>query len=175
MKRKEVSELSITLSGDEIINLAIDIEKRGIAFYDIMARTAENNATREAFRYLVEMERGHVRTFQNMLGDVGKPQLSQDHAQSNAVYLQALADSAVFTEDMATGETAAQVASDIGALELGISAERDSILFYYELRDILAEPLDSEINKIIDEEKTHLSQLSDLKARLTHARNQAAE
>ena len=167
--------MSITLSGDEIINLAIDIERRGIAFYDIMARTAENDATREAFRYLVEVERGHVRTFQNMLGDVGKPQLSKDYTQANAIYLQALADSAVFTEDMATGETAAQVASDIGALELGISAERDSILFYYELRDMLAEPLGSEINKIINEEKIHLSQLFDLKARLASARNQTTE
>ena len=158
--------MPISLSGSELINLAIDIERRGIAFYDIMARTAENDATREAFRYLVEMEREHVRTFQSMLDDAGKSKLSKDRAQVNATYLQALADSAVFTEDMATSETAAQIANDIGALELSISAEKDSILFYYELRDILAEPLDDEISKIIDEEKRHLGQLSDLKARL---------
>ena len=167
--------MSVSLSGDELINLAIDIERRGIAFYDIMARTAENDATREAFRYLVEMEREHVRTFQDRLNCVRKSKLSQDRMQGNAIYLQALADSAVFTEDMATGETAAQVASDIGALELGISTEKDSILFYYELRDMLAEPLGDEISKIIDEEKRHLSQLSDLKARLMHARNQDTE
>ena len=167
--------MSISLSGDELINLAIDIEKRGIAFYDIMARTAENDATREAFRYLVEMEREHVRTFQSLLSDVGKSRPSKDRTQSNATYLQALADSAVFTEDMATSETAAQVASDIGALELGISAEKDSILFYYELRDILAEPLGSEISKIIDEEKLHLSQLSAIKSKLAHASGQDTE
>ena len=158
--------MSISLSGSELISLAIDIERRGIAFYDIMARTAENDATRETFRYLVEMEREHVRTFQDMLNNAEKSKLSRDHTQSKAIYLQALADSAVFTEDMATGETAAQVASDIGALELGISAEKDSILFYYELRDILAEPPGDEIGKIIDEEKQHLSQLSALKDRL---------
>jgi len=167
--------LSISLSGDELVNLAIDIERRGIAFYDIMARTAENDATREAFRYLVEMEREHVRTFQSLLSDAGKSRPSKDRAQGNVIYLQALADSAVFTEDMATGETAAQVASDIGALELSISAEKDSILFYYELRDILTEPLGNEISKIIDEEKTHLSQLSTIKSKLAHARNQDTE
>ena len=167
--------MSVSLSGDELINLAIDIERRGIAFYDIMARTAENDAAREAFRYLVEMEREHVRTFQSMLSNVGESRPSKDRTQVNATYLQALADSAVFTEDMATGETAAQIASDIGALELGISAEKDSILFYYELRDILTEPLGNEISKIIDEEKLHLSQLSGLKTRLTYARNQDAE
>jgi len=167
--------LSISLSASELINLAIDIERRGIAFYDIMARTAENDATREAFGYLVEMEREHVRIFQNMLSDAGKPRPSKDRAQGSAIYLQALTDSAVFTEDMATGETAAQVANDIGALELGISAEKDSILFYYELRDILAEPLGNDINKIIDEEKLHLGQLSSLKVRLVQTRNQDTE
>jgi len=167
--------LSSSLSGSELINLAIDIERRGIAFYDIMARTAENDATRGAFGYLVELEREHVRTFQSMLSNAGKSRPSKDRTQVNATYLQALAGSAVFTEDMATSETAAQVASDIGALELGISAEKDSILFYYELRDILAEPLGNEISKIIDEEKLHLSQLSDLKVRLAQARNQDTE
>ncbi|MFC1911826.1 ferritin family protein [Chloroflexota bacterium] len=164
--------MSISLSGSELINLAIDIERRGIAFYDIMARTAENDATREAFRYLVEMEREHVQTFQNMLDSINEPLAPKDNTQADTTYLQTLADSAVFTEDMATSETAAQVASDIGALELGINAEKDSILFYYELRDVLAPPLGNEISRIIDEEKLHLSQLSDLKAKLLQATGQ---
>ena len=129
--------MSVSLSGDELINLAIDIERRGIAFYDIMARTAENDAAREAFRYLVEMEREHVRTFQSMLSNVGESRFSKDRTQVNTTYLQALADSAVFTEDMATGETAAQIASDIGALEYLVNLS-DLYVRYNQVSDLSA-------------------------------------
>ena len=37
---REVLEMSISLSGSELINIAIGIERRGIAFYDVMVRSA---------------------------------------------------------------------------------------------------------------------------------------
>ncbi len=50
--------------------------------------------------------------------------------------LQALVDSAVFTDDFITSEMATKAGSDIKALELAISAEKDSILFYYGMKEI---------------------------------------
>ena len=68
---------------------------------------------------------------------------------------------------MVTSEMATQADSDIKALELGISAEKDSILFYYEMRDIMPQRAHPTINKIIAEEKSHLIELSRLKKKLT--------
>ena len=62
---------------------------------------------------------------------------------------------------------AAEADSDIKALELAISAEKDSILFYYELRDLLPHSATSTINRIIAEEKTHLQQLTEIKRKLS--------
>ncbi len=59
--------MPVSFSSNELINLAIDIEKRGIVFYDIMARSTEDAAAREVFHGLVEMEREHIRVFENML------------------------------------------------------------------------------------------------------------
>ncbi len=161
--------MSTVFSASELINLAIDVERKGIVFYDVMARSTENEATREAFRYLIGLEREHIQIFQNMPGETGKLKTPKGYSGESVAYLKTLADNAVFSGEMITSEMASRVASDIGALELGIGAEKDSILLYYEIREMMPEMGSDILNKIIAEEKSHLKQLSELKGRLTRA------
>lgn len=158
--------MSISFSGSELINIAIGIEERGIAFYDIMTKSTENAATRGIFQYLADMERKHTQIFQGMLAEADKYQIPETYTQEYASYLQALVDSAVFIDDMVTSEMATQADSDIKALELAISAEKDSILFYYGMKEIMPQRAQPTVNKIITEEKSHLRQLSELKKKL---------
>jgi rubrerythrin len=158
--------MSIAFSAGELIDIAIGIERRGITFYDVMAKSTDNEIARRVFEELVEMERGHIEIFQGMLDEADKYQLAENATAEYADYLQALVDSAVFTDDMITSEMATQAESDIRAVELGISAEKDSILFYYEMKDIMPPPALPMINRIIAEEKSHLRQLSEIKKRL---------
>jgi rubrerythrin len=67
---------------------------------------------------------------------------------------------------MITSEMATQADSDIKALELAISAEKDSILFYYEMIDLLPGKVTALIQRIIAEEKSHLQQLTEVKRRI---------
>lgn len=158
--------MSISFSGSELINIAIGIERRGIAFYDIMTRSTGNATARDVFQYLTDMERQHIQIFQGMLGEADKYQIPETYAGEYAAYLQALVDSAVFTDDMVTSEMATKAGSDIEAMELAIGAEKDSILFYYEMKDIMPRRAQPTVNKIIAEEKSHLRQLSELKRKL---------
>lgn len=159
-------EVPIAFSGSELINIAIGIEERGIVFYDIMAKSTENATARGVFQYLADMERTHIRIFQGMLGEVDKYQIPETYAREYATYLQALFDSAVFTDDAITSEMATRASSDIEALELAIGAEKDSILFYYEMKEIMPQQAQPMVNKIIAEEKSHLRELSELKKKL---------
>ncbi len=158
--------MSISVSGSELINIAIGIERRGIAFYDIMTKSTENATARDVFQYLADMERLHIQVFQGMLGEADKYQPAETYAGEHVAYLQALVDSSVFTDDIVTSEMATQADSDIEALELAIGAEKDSILFYYEMRDIMPQRARPTVDKIIAEEKSHLRQLSELKKKL---------
>ena len=158
--------MSISFSGSELINIAIGIERRGIVFYDIMARSTENATAREVFHYLADMERQHIQTFQDMLAEADKYKFSKRPAGEYTAYLQALVDSAVFTDDLVTSEMATRAESDIEALELAIGAEKDSILFYYEMREIMPRRAQPTVNRVIAEEKSHLRQLSELKRKL---------
>jgi len=158
--------MSIAFSVSELINIAMGLERRGITFYDIMAKSTDDEMARQVFRDLANMERGHIQIFEEMLGEADKYQPSETSTEEYAGYLQALIDSPVFTDDMLTSEMATQADSDIKAVELGISAEKDSILFYYEMRDIMPQRALPMINRIIAEEKLHLRQLSEIKKRL---------
>ena len=161
--------MSISFSVSELISIAIGIERRGIAFYDIMTRSTENSVARDAFQYLADMERQHIQIFQGMLEEPAKYQPAETYDTEYANYLGALVESAVFTDDIVTSEMTTQTDTDIEAIELAINAEKDSILFYYEMRDIMPERAHLTVNKIIAEEKSHLRQLSELKKKLAGA------
>jgi rubrerythrin len=158
--------MSISFSGSELINIAIGIEGRGIVFYDVMAKSTQNEAAREVFNYLADMERNHIESFKALLEDADKFQVPADESEQYAAYLRALVDSAVFSDDLVTSEMAAQAESDAAALELAIQAEKDSILFYYEMKEVMPQRAQFTVDSIIAEEKSHLRQLSELKQKL---------
>jgi rubrerythrin len=158
--------MSIVFSGSELINIAIGIERRGITFYDVMAKSTDNEMARAAFESLVEMEREHLKTFQDMLTETEEHQPRENSTREYSDYVQAIIDEAVFTDDMITSEIAMQADSDIKAIELGISAEKDSLLFYYEMKENMPQRIVPLVNRIIAEEKSHLQQLSETKKKL---------
>ncbi len=158
--------MSVVFSGDELINLAIDIERRGITFYDIMAKSTDDEMARIVFEALVNIERQHISIFEDMLGDDITTAESSSSSPEYSDYLRSLIDDAVFTDDAITSEMATQADSDIKAIELAINAEKDSILFYYEMNELMPGKISPVIKRIIAEEKSHLQQLTEVKKRL---------
>jgi rubrerythrin len=161
--------MSIVSSGDELIRIAIDIERRGISFYDVIAKSTDNEIAKETFEELVAMEREHLSLFQEMLAELEGSTSEETTPQEYPEYIQSLINEAVFSDDMVTSEMATQADSDIKAVDLGISAEKDSILFYYELKDNVPRRVVPLVDRIIAEEKTHLQQLSEIKKKLNAA------
>jgi len=158
--------MSLVFSVNELLSIAIGIEIRGETFYDIMGKTTDNPLARATFQNLAAMEREHSRVFQKMRDESKTYPPPEAMSEEYADYLRALVDSAVFTDDMITSEMASQADSDIKAVELGISAERDSILFYEQIRDFLPSPALPTIDAVIAEEKTHLRQLAAIRKEL---------
>jgi rubrerythrin len=146
-----------TYSAEELINIAIGIERRGIIYYDVIARSTDDDQARAVFEGLARMERVHLATFQHMLDGIGGAAVNESEEEG---YITTLLEDAVFTDDSVTADVAAQADSDLKAMDLAISAEKDAILYYYELRDLLpAEPA-LLVNRILNEEKRHLAQLT---------------
>jgi rubrerythrin len=94
---------------------------------------------------------------------VGGYQPPETYAEEYEAYLKALIDSLVFTSDQVAREMASKVDSDVEAIQIGLGAEKDSILFYTEVRDLVRASDRDVVDKIIREEKSHMRQLLDLK------------
>ncbi|MFC2059033.1 ferritin family protein [Chloroflexota bacterium] len=159
--------MSVLFSSGELINIAIGIERNGAAFYESLAKEGRDAKSRDTYEYLADMEREHIKIFSKMLDSMGTFNLPESYTEEYDLYLKSLVGSAIFTDDKVAREMAQKVADSAEAIQIGIVAEKDSILFYSEMQHLVPERERKLVNNIIDEEKSHLRQLSDLKKELT--------
>jgi rubrerythrin len=149
--------MAANYSAIELVNIAIGIERRGIIYYDIIARSTDDDQARTIFQGLAQMERVHLATFEHLLDEVGGAKLAENGEEG---YIATLLEDTVFTDDSVTADVAIQADTDLKAIDLGISAEKDSILYYHELRDLLPDDQRELVTRILSEEKRHLAQLT---------------
>ena len=158
--------MAIFFSGSELVNIAIGIERNGLAFYQSLVKSEKDVMARGAYKYLADMEEKHIETFHGMLDTVGEYEPPEIYAEEYGLYLKALIDGAVFADDKVAREMAEKVGSSAEAIQIALGAEKDSILFYSEMRNLVPERDRETVDRIIEEEKSHLRQLSELKKKL---------
>ena len=151
------------VKGGELIDIAVGIERSGAAFYEYLVNAARDLRAQVMYKYLADTEKDHLRTFQALRADVGDYGYPTPSSDEYAAYLDALVKSAVFTNDKAARTLAAKASSDSEAIEIAIRAEKDSILFYTAIKDLVRLPDIGVLDKIVDEERSHLTQLSEFK------------
>ena len=155
-------------SGGELVDIALGIERNGVAYYSSLAEIATDASQKDTYNYLANMERNHIEIFQKMLDSIGKYQptyAGEDEAEYE-LYLKALVDSAVFTNDKVARQMAQKASGPAEAVQIALGAEKDSILFYSEMRELVPQRDRPIVNKIINEEKSHIRLLSDIKKKL---------
>jgi rubrerythrin len=158
--------MSIIFSGSELLEVALGIERNGAAFYQALASKSQDRKVQAIYEHLAAEEIKHQKTFQAMLDAAGSYLPPEAYDEDYRLYLKSLVDSSVFTDVAHARQIAAKLSSQAEALTIGIQAEKDSILFYTEMMN-LVKPADHQIIlKIIDEERNHLNQLSRLKQAL---------
>ena len=158
--------MGVFFSGRELLNVAVGIEKNGAAFYDTLAASAKHAAARRLYRHLADKEREHIGIFQNMLGLVGDyepPDTLTDEYQS---YFRALVDTLIFTDDRLPADVAREVSSDTEAIQVALGVEKDSILLYTEMRNLVRKAQRAVVVRVIEEERGHLRELRDLRKSL---------
>ncbi len=151
-------------AGSEIVEMGIRIEKNGRDFY--LAVGDRNRKSRELFRYLAKEEEKHIAVFQGLLAKVEKYEPPETYPGEYFAYLSALADDYVFTRKNQGAVMAAKVKNETGAVNLGIGFEKDSILFYLEMKRLVPEYDRRTVEALISQEREHLRRLVELKKKL---------
>ena len=151
-------------SADEVFQMAIRIEEGGAAFYRKAASLQSDASSLGFLEKLATMEDHHRTTFEKMrkrLTDMEKQKTVFDPEGELGLYLQSMADrhggegSPVAADALTGDETLDEI------IKTAIGLEKESILFYVGLKDMVpAEYGKEKIEEIIREEQRHIVQLN---------------
>ena len=146
-------------NADEIFEMAGQIERNGASFYRKSAELIANPAEKKLLLDIAAMEDEHEKTFADLragLSEKEKVTTVFDPEGEISLYLRALADTRVFFEKKIDNTSSIK---DI--LKEAILAEKDSIVFYLGMKEMVPENLGkAKIDAIIKEEMTHIKLLS---------------
>jgi len=150
----------------EALKIALQIEKNGEVFYNAAATKATDPGVKALFKELAVQEQQHWTTFQKMaqlakwmILDSPRVDIESDEYQ---VYLQAALDNALFAGPDNALAMAEQSSDRQTALRVAVGFEKDTLLFFYDLSEMVSAPERETIAGIIREEKTHLRRLAKL-------------
>ncbi len=150
--------MSYDFNADEVFEIAEQIERNGAKFYRTAAENIADADKKKLMIDLAGMEDEHEITFKNLrtgLTENEKVMTTFDPEGESEHYLRALADTRVFYEKEIDNTSLKEI------LKTAITAEKDSIVFYLGMKDVVPTHLGKQkLDEIIKEEMSHIRLLS---------------
>jgi len=150
--------MAYDFSANEIFEMAGQIERNGMKFYEAAAEEIDDADNKKFLKQLADMERMHEEVFAAMKAELaGKEKTSTvfDPEDEGVRYLKALADMRVFYKK------AIDLSSMESIIKDAITAEKDSILFYLGMKELVPEKAGkTKLDDIIREEMNHITMLA---------------
>lgn len=158
--------MSPAFNAEEILEVAVQIERTGAAYYRRAASFVNDPVAKNMLIELADMEDGHEILFENLRANPETlSEVLGDPGGDIALYLQAFADGQVFPKDL---DLVSALGPDLDiddVLRQGITMELKSIAFYQGIKDSLPTGTDNDkLDRIILEERKHVTSLSRLLA-----------
>ena len=155
--------MSIQFSADEILATAERIEENGVSFYSAGCEAVSDPEAKVLLRRLSSWEVAHVHIFKAMRRELTAEEQTPtvfDPEDQMALYLKTMADRTVFTSNMNPGEMFGPDPTLRHVLLLALEREKDAVVFYSGIRDMVPARLGRDkIDAIIREEVSHVAML----------------
>jgi len=146
--------MNYEFNADEIFKMAEQMERNGARFYRNAAEGVTDEKNRDMLLKLAAMEDDHEKTFAEMraaLTDQEKVANIFDPEGESILYLKALVDTRVFFKKEIDTTSMKEI------LKEALLAEKDAIVFYLGMKDMVPEELgQSRLEAIITEEMLHI-------------------
>lgn len=152
------------ISACDVAKAALEIERRGEVFYLTAAQNALDTDAKSLFTTLAAEEAEHAKLFVGLAERLDKLGTSCElpawsNAEEYRSYLSALLDShCLFME----ADTVAEGLAWREALRMAIHFEKDTLLFFQEMRSLVPQSEVAFVERLINEEKHHMQTLRGL-------------
>ncbi|MCB5253397.1 MAG: ferritin family protein [Candidatus Cloacimonadaceae bacterium] len=154
----------IVYSVNEVIELAVQIEQNGYAFYHEASKRKDlDDESKALIEHLRDEELSHEKTFLALRDDkeMGKLELTQDW-ELVSKYLKTIVDARIFNSKDAAIQKATNAKDLMEILDFAISFEKDTLLYFHALKDSIDLPSTRKVlGRIINEELSHVLKLTD--------------
>jgi rubrerythrin len=150
------------LTGDEIIEIAMRLEESGEAFYRAAAEKATTDSVKALFEELALQEQYHRRAFQQMGRNAVELTLSPEQWEDFQAYTGALLQQHFFSDPENALNVASEAKDEQAALQAALEFERETLLFFHALRDVIRGREQEVVEGIIQEEQRHIRRISKL-------------
>jgi rubrerythrin len=143
------------------LEMAMQIEQNGELFYTTIAGETSVTEVKELFEFLAAQERNHYKVFEKLLGRVAAgPQLVAPEQDEYALYLNAALDQALFSGPDKALAKARDAQDRETAVRTALGFEKDTLLFFYDLREMVGDADRETLTRIVNEEKAHVRRLA---------------
>jgi rubrerythrin len=145
----------------DVIEMALEIEKSGEVFYRAVAQKSKSPQVQALFEDLAEQEVHHYAAFEKLSKtEWDRSLMPKVEWDQYLMYLQATVQSAFFEGQDKALALAEQVSDEKEALRMAIGFEKETMLFFHDLLDMVSDADQKTVKRIIDEEKSHLRRLA---------------
>ncbi len=146
----------------EVIQMAIQTEKIGRDYYQGMAKKTKNPELQELFGSLAEEEIRHEAFFKNLYQKIKGRHYSLPYNWPELQkYLRGITESRFFTGEEKGIKQMAWAKTKEEIIKYAIGFEKETVLFYLEILNLVPPEDIGLVQEIINEEKSHIRRLAE--------------
>jgi rubrerythrin len=153
--------MKTSFSVDEILHMAQQLERNGAEFYRLAAKNVTTKPIGKLLRDLAAWEENHAKIFARMKTTAERKvegEKTGNTQEKSFLYLQMLVDGNLFDLKTNPIELIKGCKTIEDLLQVAVTREKDSVIFYLGLKNILENTDDRNIiDKIIEEEMDHIT------------------
>ena len=150
----------------EILEMAIQMERRGLAFYKACAEASVQAALQDVFQFMIDQELKHVEIFANMKKRLAEDyRLPESYPGETGSYLNSFLEDQVFLSPEQAADKVREISNPLQAVDLAVRFEKGSILFYSGIKQMVRSSEHDQVERVIVEEHRHIRRLLELRRR----------
>ena len=148
--------------------MAIKIEEIGLEFYKIAGRNSKSPEMKELFDYLAREEIKHKKIFESL------KETAVESAQGVPIdwdevdlYIQAMVEDSMFIGDDKGIASSVFATDEKEAVSHALQFEKETLLYFYQISELVKPGDRPAVHKIIEEEKKHIRRLIKIKKKIS--------
>ena len=155
--------MGILLTAEELFQIAAQLESYGQSYYLELADQVTDAKLSELFDSLAAEEEQHYKQFTEYYKQATQKDWKISKVdEETADYIEALLGVRLFTPEKGGEKEAATIHAPNDVLSTALAMEKDALLFYRELVEMISPELCPAIRMIINQERSHITRLQEM-------------